>query len=254
MSIVLAALDDNPTSTAVLAVARRLAPILGASVQGIHVVTGIGPVPPWLADVDVPVRVAHGDVVDQLVAAGTPDEVVAMTIGARGRPGNGHGHPLGSTAVGVATRLAKPVAVVPPHTDPNAALHRVLVPLEGSIPTSIASRSLIQLAPDAGLDVVALHVLEPEMLPLFTDQPQHEHVAWAREFLHRYCHWGIGVVRLVTRVGLSSELVPAAAREARVDLIVLGWSQELAKGHAPVVRAVLENVSVPVVLVPTAPG
>jgi nucleotide-binding universal stress UspA family protein len=253
MSIVLAALDDSPTAAAVLAVARRLGLILGASVRGVHVVTGEARIPEWLTAADVPVLVARGDdVVDQLVAAGTDKDVVAVVIGARGRPRNGR--PLGGTAVGVATALAKPVAVVPPQTDPDAGLHRVLVPLEGTMPTSMAPRSLIELAPGAGLEVVALHVLEPEMLPLFTDQPQHEQMAWAREFLHRYCRWGIGVVQLVTRVGRTSELVAEAAREAGADLIVLGWSQELAKGHAPVVRAVLEQVSVPVVLVPTGPG
>jgi nucleotide-binding universal stress UspA family protein len=232
MSTVLAALDDSPTAVPVLAVARQLGRVFGASVQEL--------------------RVLRGNVVAQIVAAGASDDVVAVVIGARGR--SGERHPLGSTAVGVARALAKPIAVVPPTADPTLGLRRALVPLEGTTPTSVAPRFLVELAPDAGLEVVALHVLQPESLPAFTDQPQHEQLAWAGEFLYRYCPWGIGAVHLMTRVGHVHELVPAAAKESGADLIVLGWARQLTGGHARVVRAVLEEVAVPVVLVPVLPA
>jgi nucleotide-binding universal stress UspA family protein len=232
MSTVLAALDNSPTAGSVLAVARQLGRVFGASVQEL--------------------RVVRGDVVEQIVEAGSSEDVVAVAIGARSRPADGH--PLGSTAIGVATGLAKPIAVVPPGAKPPTGLRRALVPLEGTTPTSVAPRFLVELAPDAGLEVVALHVLEPDSLPAFTDQPQHEQLAWAGEFLYRYCPWGIGAVHLMTRVGHVHELVPVAARESGADLVVLGWAQELTGGHARVVRAVLEEVSVPVVLVPIVPA
>jgi nucleotide-binding universal stress UspA family protein len=233
-------------------VAQRIAPIFNALVRGVHVGKPGLSVPGRLsAAAGVPLRVIRGDVVDRLVAAGSADNVAVLVIGARGRVEDER--PLGTTATGVATAVEKPVVVVPPEADPHASLDRVLVPLEGTPPTSLAPRFLIELAPDAGLDVVVLHVLEPPALPAFTDQPQHEHLAWAREFVARYCRWGIDTVRLVTRVGRCAELVPAAARECGCDLVVLGWSRELAGGRAPVVRAVLEQLPLPVVLVPV-PG
>jgi hypothetical protein len=48
--------------------------------------------------------------------------------------------------------------------------------------------------------------------------------------------------------------VPRTADELHVDLIALGWAQELAAGRAPVVRATLERASVPVMLVPVIVG
>jgi nucleotide-binding universal stress UspA family protein len=250
--MVLAALDDSATAGPVIAVAHELGRILDARVQGVHVLTGPGPVPERLTGARIPLWTVRGDVVDRIVAAGSREDVVAVTIGARCRRADGP--PLGSTAVGVATALAKPVVVVPPHADPDAKLRRALIPLEGTVTTSLALRPIIELAPDAGLEMVVLHVLRPEAVPPFSDQPQHEHVAWAREFLHRYCRWGIGVVRMLTRVGHTAELVPMVARDTSSDLVVLGWSGKLAGGRAPVVRAVLEQVPVPVVLIPTEPG
>jgi hypothetical protein len=57
-------------------------------------------------------------------------------------------------------------------------------------------------------------------------------------------------VRLETRVGRSDELVPIVAAECGCDLVALGWSQELAPGRAPVVRATVERSHLPVLLVP----
>jgi hypothetical protein len=61
---------------------------------------------------------------------------------------------------------------------------------------------------------------------------------------------GAGAVRFETRLGRTEDFVPLAAREFGCDLVVLGWSQELAPGRARVVRVTLERSSVPVMLVP----
>jgi nucleotide-binding universal stress UspA family protein len=161
---------------------------------------------------------------------------------------------LGSTAVAVATTLLKPVVVVSPEAEPPPIISRALVPLEGELTTSLAPRALIELAPAVGLEVVALHVVPPEAIPAFTDQPQHEQQAIAREFLARYCPWGIDVVRFETRVGRREDLIPLAAEECDCDLIVLGWLQQLSSGRAKVVRATLERSRVPVMLLPIQAG
>jgi hypothetical protein len=156
--------------------------------------------------------------------------------------------PLEATALQLATALAKPVLVVPPDAAVTRAFRRVLVPLEGTRSTSLAPRSIVELA--GKIDVVALHVHEEDSIPAFTDQPQHEHAAWEQEFLARWCPWGIGSVQLESRVGRAADVVPVAAHECGCDLIALGWSRELEAGRAPVVRAALERSRVPVLLVP----
>jgi nucleotide-binding universal stress UspA family protein len=250
-TIVLAALDRSLAATPVLATARALARVLGAEVVALHVQEDSAETPSEFARAaGVRLRIVRGDVVDRLVAEGEADDVAALVVGARGIPTDPR--PLGATAVAVATTIIKPVVVVSPRAEPQPTISRALVPLEGDLTTSLAPRALIELAPEVGLEVVALHVFHPEAVPAFTDQPQHEHETVAREFLARYCPWGIDVVQFESRVGRREDLIPLAAGECGCDLIVLGWLQRLSPGRANVVRATLERSSVPVMLVPIA--
>jgi nucleotide-binding universal stress UspA family protein len=115
----------------------------------------------------VPFRTLPGPVVENLVRAGEEEDVVAVVIGARGTPSAPR--PLGATAAAVATALGKPVVIVPPDADPPSKFRRVLVPLEGTVSTSLAPAMIIELAPDAELEVLALHVYDLDSLPAFTD-------------------------------------------------------------------------------------
>jgi nucleotide-binding universal stress UspA family protein len=245
MRKVLAAIDGSAADTPVLMDARALADLLAAELEAIHVEVEGGRAP---ESEHVPLRVVAGVVVDELARAGEDEEVVALVLGARGLPTDPR--PLGATAEAVATRVAKPVLIVPPDGVRPAAIRRILVPLEGTLSSSRAPRLLFELARGARLDVVALHVLGTDEIPSFTDQPQHEHRAWATEFLARYCPAGNTTVRLETRIGRAESLVPLVADECGCDLIALGWAQELAPGHAPVVREALRGSQRPVLLVP----
>jgi nucleotide-binding universal stress UspA family protein len=246
---VLAAVDCSLAAGPVLATARALGEVLGAQATAIHVRQGRTQTPRSLSKAaGVPLRVVDGAVVERLVSAARSDAVAAVVIGAHSVPADPR--PLGSTAIAIATTLVKPVVVVPPEAEPRQAIRRVLVPLEGDVATSDAPQSLIDLVPTVGLDVVALHVVLPNSIPAFTDQPCHEQEARAREFIARYCPWGLETVRLATRVGRREEHVPLAARELACDLIVLGWSQRLTPGRARVVRAALEGSGLPVMLFP----
>lgn len=249
MKTVLAALDSSLAGNPVLVSARGLAHLLGARARAVHVAAGDDRTPRNVAQAaGVPLSVVSGPIVERLIEEGRDEDVTAVVIGARGTPSGRR--PLGSTALAVATSLLKPVVVVPPDAHVAPEFHRILVPLEGTTSTSLAPRSLFEVAHGAQLDVIALHVHEEKDIPAFTDQPQHEHEAWAREFLARYCPWGIGAVSLEQRVGRSDELIPQVAEEAHCDLIALGWAQALAPGRAPVIRATLERSHVPVMLVP----
>ena len=247
-TVVLAALDDGDVAGPVLATAQNVAKMLGAPVRAMHVRRHDIGVPERLTGIGVPLEVLHGDVVQRLIEAGAADDVAAVVIGARERIDDHR--PLGTTASGVAVAVEKPVVVVPPDVAPGAVLHRILLPLEGTVPTSMATRFLTELALDAGLDVLALHVLTPWTRPARTDQPRDEQVAWALEFVTRYDPWRDGAVELITRVGRTEDLIPAVAEEHDTDLILLGWSRVLTRGRARVVRAVLAESSVPVVLLP----
>jgi hypothetical protein len=252
MKKIIAALDDSLAATPVLATARALGQLLDADVEAVHVAVDGGRVVRAATEsAAVPLRLLEGNVVEAVIAAARDPEVVVTVLGARGTPGSAR--PLGATALAVARALTSPLVAVPPDAAPVRRLRRILVPVEGGVRTAPAPGAVIEIARKAGaraVEVVVLHVLEEGSLPAFTDQPQHEHPAWAREFVRRFCPWGIGAVSLQTRVGRSDELVPQAARESDVDLVALGWAQELAEGRARVVRATLERSGVPVMLVP----
>ena len=249
MKKVLAALDNSPAGKSVIASARALAALLQAQLEAVHVETdGHRTVRDLTEAAGIPLLTTTGPVVERLVEAGEAGDVVALAIGARGTHASSKS--LGGTAAAVAVALCKPVLVVPPDGDPSPTFRRVLVPLEGSLSTSLAPRSLFELAAEARIGVVALHIHDEDSIPAFTDQPQHEMAAWTREFVERYCPWGIGTVQLETRIGRIGELVPQVAEECRCDLIALGWSRQLAPGRAPVVRETLERSHLPVLLVP----
>jgi nucleotide-binding universal stress UspA family protein len=249
MNHVLAALDNSPTAKSVLASARALAALLDTEVAAVHVQTDGGRTARSVAEaVGIPLRIATGPVVERLVEAGEAGDVVALAIGARGTSVSPK--TLGGRAAAVATALPKPVLVVPPAADPRPAFRRVLVPLEGSLSSSLAPRWLFELPGGTQIDVVALHIHDADSIPSFTDQPQHEVSAWTREFVERYCPWGVGTVQLETRVGRIGELVAVVAEERDCDLIALGWSRDLSSGRAPVVHETIHRSHRPVLLVP----
>jgi nucleotide-binding universal stress UspA family protein len=249
MRTVVAAIDGGRATRPVLACAHAVGRMLHADVVAVHVRTGgVGAQRAFATRAGLPLRVLHGRVLDRLVEVGGDPGVAALVIGARGLAADRRA--LGSTATAVATRVPKPVFVVPPDAEPCVEFKRVLVPLEGTRATSLAPRSLVELGPGRELDVVVLHVLEPESIPSFVDQPQHWHAAWTREFLARYCPWGIDEVDLRVRIGRREQVIVDTARESGCDLIALGWSQDLSEDHARVVRATLRLSSLPVALIP----
>jgi nucleotide-binding universal stress UspA family protein len=248
---IIAALDNSLAAKPVLTTAVALAELFGAEVTPVHVTTDGARVARSISEsAGLTLQTLRGPIVEQLLDQARPDEVAALVLGTHGTPGDRR--PLGSTAVAIATSLQKPVVVVPPDARTSGALHRALIPIESGLSASLTPRAIVELAQGTELEVVVLHVHQPAALPAFTDQPQHEHSAWAREFVRRYCPWGIGAVRLEVRIGSPDELVPLVAEQERVDIIALGWAQELAEGRAPIVRAALARGKLPVMLVPVS--
>jgi nucleotide-binding universal stress UspA family protein len=249
VSDVIAALDNSIASTPVLATAVALAELFNAEVTPVHVsIDGARVAENVAARAGLELKTRSGPVIDGLLEELEAEHAVALVIGARGMPGDRR--PLGSTAVAIATASRKPVVIVPPDARLAASLQRALIPIEDGLSAALMPRAIIGLGEGATVDVVAVHVQEPALLPAFTDQPQHEQPAWAREFLRRYCPWGIGTIRLEIRVGNAADIIPAVAEEEAVDIIALAWAQELAEGRAPVIRAALGRARAPIMLVP----
>jgi nucleotide-binding universal stress UspA family protein len=250
MRTVLAALDDTAVAEPVAAFAALLSNVMNAEVDAVHVHVDGEDLPRAAAErIGVALRTVEGAPGAALEHEAAPDDVVAVVLGRSRDPGGGSAGPI---ALELVTALPKPVAVVPRDAQRGRGLARVLVPLEGTLSTTLAPRRTIQLAADAGLEVVLLHVFDPASVPLFSDQPQHERAAWVDEFLARYAPYPPETVLLETRVGEPEQHVVAVALEWGADLIALGWSQELAEGRAPIVRAVLEQARLPVLLIPVA--
>lgn len=250
MTKVIAAIGDTEAAASVLTTARAVAQLFGASVEGLHVRSdGFAKASSAARDAGIPLCDVAGDVVQSLAAAGARRDVSALVLGTRDEPSEAK--PLGSTALELVGTVEKPVVLVPPRAAPARRIRGVLLPLEGTRQTSLAPAHVLELARDAAVDVLVLHVLDESALPLFTDQPQHETEAWTTEFLARYCPRGLRSVSLALRVGRPEDVVVDVAEASGVDLIALGWNQRLAPGRAAIVRTALERGRLPLLLIPT---
>ena len=131
MTTVLAAVDDSAAAGPVLATAVALGPTLGATARAIQVADTPGlTAQAAAAQLGVELDVVPGDPVEQIVAAAAADDVVAVVVGTRDRPGGRR--PAGHLALALADRVDKPVVMVPPDASPPERIRRVLVAMEGT--------------------------------------------------------------------------------------------------------------------------
>jgi nucleotide-binding universal stress UspA family protein len=248
-SIVKAFVGDGPTTGRVLSMANLLGDLLSASVEGVHVGDEASPETLEAArSAGVPLRVVPGDPIEQIVEQMSSRAVVGGVVGARQKPAGPR--PVGSTALEVITRVDKLVAVVPPRaTVPSPGIGSILVPLDGTPTSAAAVQVLSETCARSGVEIVVLHVFDSSTMPSFWDQPFHAAEAYASEFLARFMAQPGARVRL--RTGTPGEGVLDAATRESVDVIALGWSQQLDAGRAEVVRHVLSEALIPVLLVPS---
>ena len=188
--------------------------------------------------------VVTGEPADEIVRAGERPDVALVVLALSGVPSR---HAAGHTAQAVATRLSKPVLVVPSGAPPRSTLTRVLFPLDGNRGVSTALRPLIAAYVALGFEVIALHVFQPDTVPRFLDRPEDVEV-WREELLAEHCA-ELGI-RLLTRPGPTTESLLDVAVTEDVDIIAMGWHQDLSPHHAAVVRKVLRRADRPVALIP----
>ena len=249
MRTVLAAIDNSAAARPVLAAAAAFADLLHVDVTAVHVQENGNRNARAAAEAaGVPLHETTGRVISRIGKSAQEAGVAALVLGARGGAGR---RPAGHVALELAVSLPMPLVVVPPDAVVPTVLRRILVPLNGERTTAAALAETMSLACERELEVVVLHVHDPVLLPLFSDQPQHELEVWSQEFLRRHCPHPEHV-RLETRIGIPGQHVLQVADKIQADMIALGWSQELGEGRAAVVREVLERSAVPVLLVPLA--
>jgi nucleotide-binding universal stress UspA family protein len=148
----------------------------------------------------------------------------------------------------VITQIATPVIVVPRNSNQvMRGVSHVLLPMDGTQATAAGVADMAQRALDAGATVVGVHVFDTGNIPAFWDQAAYSHQEWTREFARRHLP---EAVELDLRSGRPAEEVLAHAEQDGVDLIIIGWGQDLSVGRAATVRHALTHGHTPVVLVP----
>lgn len=244
MTTVLAAVDATAAARPVLETASRLAHVLEADTVAVHVGDDPGLAAAVAEELGASLIIVPGEPADEIVRRGERPDVAWVVLALSGLPSR---HEPGQTAQAVATRLSKPVLVVPPDTTPRRTLTRVLFPLDGNRGVSAALRPLIAAHVAAGFEVIALHVFQPDTVPRFLDRPEDINV-WREEFLAEHCA-ELGI-RLATRPGPTADSLLDVAAQEDVDMIAMGWRQDLSPHRAAVVRKVLTTADRPVVLIP----
>jgi nucleotide-binding universal stress UspA family protein len=168
---------------------------------------------------------------------------------------------LGSVAAAVLRAAHCPVVLVPPNRGRKRwALHRLLVPHDGTPTSAAAIGSATDLASKAAAELIVLHVATPGgerpaehgtlVSPRYLDQPHHEWPAWAQEFLDRVRAVGgakAGIeIRLAIAKGEAGAAIVDFARQC--DLIVLGWRGALEPDRALTMQHVIRDTTCPVIV------
>jgi nucleotide-binding universal stress UspA family protein len=252
VSKVIAAIDDSSEALAVVGTGDAVASLFGSILEVVHVCeANDDAVPAKLTSSGHDVRLLRGPVSSTIAQAAAKADVAAVVLGAGGRPG---GPSVGSSAERLIISVPIPVVVVPTRASAPSRIRRVLVPLDGTRTASDALFHAVQLSAQPDVRFIVLHVHTGTSLPMFSDQSHHEVRAWSAEFLRRHARPISVTSPLRLRVGQARDEVLVVAAQERVDLIVLGWRQDLSAGRSAVVRSTLLRATVPVLLIPGQRG
>ena len=251
MPTILAALDDSAATGPVVAVAQWFAALLDVEVLALHVSEdGDGLTAHAVADAaGVKFELRTGDPVATICDAAAEPEVRALAIGARGLPT--HGMPAGHVALDLVGNIPKPVIVVPPDVRvPSGARLRVLAPVDEDPRSADALRRLLEEMHPAGLELVMLRVFDAEHIPRFANHGTYDADIFVQELVRRTVPSVVAPTRVEMRVGHPAHTILAVERELDVDVVVLGWAQDLVNRRASVVTRLLAHAKTPVILLP----
>jgi nucleotide-binding universal stress UspA family protein len=249
MTIVLAGLDTSTAARPVLETALRIGELAGADVEVVHVQDDpldSFEVAKSLAEKSgVSFRLWTGRVGPALLTALDAPEVIAAVIGVRSK--SIARRPISKTVRHVLEHAHKPVVVVPPEVVAPGSIHRILLPLEGTEPSSRSVRERLSPLLVADVELIVLHVFTEDTVPAMLDRPSYGLETWGREFLNLHLPRAASIE---LRRGPVATRVAEVSREHGADLIVLSWSQSSSAEQARVVREVLDASELPVLLLP----
>lgn len=263
-------LDASGHALVALPVAKRLAELEGATLHLVHVAREISAPAKVLESVGLSRTELRGSVLD--AKAGEPPSGIieaaselqsALIVMCTHTAMLGAEKTLGSTALAVLKGAPCPVVLVRPERGVVPwALHRILLPHDGTPTTSAAIRPAAELARRAGAELSVLHVAAPGARlpvergsltpPRYVDQPQHEWPAWVGEFVERLgcvCPLESLEVRMSLAHGAPGDEVLRFAAEQASDLIVLAWRGEWEGERAATVKAVVRRAACPVMVI-----
>ncbi len=246
MNRVLAFVDGSPSSFPVQHTARRVAELLGAETDVVHVRSD----PEQPATVDLSgKRVITGDPAEKLVAEAQQPGVVAVVLGARSMPGK----PVGHVTHRLLATSPVPLVVVPADSAGlDHASRRILVPLDGDPATTEALRPLAAALRNQDVDIHVVHFLDSESVPPFIGTG-HDLEILAEEFrvLHLpECSDGCDL-----RLGHPAQhLIEMLGPDepGGVDALLVAWHRNLEPGRAETLRRLLRESPVPLIVVPIA--
>lgn len=168
---------------------------------------------------------------------------------------------LGSVAAAVLRASPCPVVLVPPTRGRRRwALHRLLVPHDGTPTSAAAIGPATDFALKAAAELLVLHVATPGVerptepgtlvSPRYIDQPQHEWPAWAKEFIERLRAVGGAKGGIKSRLAVAHGEAGAAIVEfaRQSDLVVLAWRGALEPDRARTMRRVIRDTTCPVIV------
>jgi nucleotide-binding universal stress UspA family protein len=247
MRKVVACVDNSTAARPVLAAAAAIAPLLDATVEAVHVrEDGEATVDAIVEARHVELCVLQGDVVEELVSYACRPDVVATTVGAHDH--SGRARHMGHVPTELADRSDAPVLVVPPDATFSGPVHRVLVAMEGKRGHELALKGAVDVAVDAKLEIIVVHVDDESSIPAFSDQIQHETDAYAAEFLARFAP-SAPEAKLELRVGDPADEILRASETIKPELLAMGWRQRPAQAHEGVAPTVVARCRYPVLLV-----
>jgi nucleotide-binding universal stress UspA family protein len=254
MTQLLAALDDSAATAPVTAVARWFGNLFDLEILALHVSEdGSGTTARQTADAaGIKFELREGDPARVISQAVDDPDVWAVVLGARGLPASRM--PAGHVTLDLIRRATKPVIVVPPDVRVPTADRpmRLLAPVDAARPSAEALCLLLDEMQAPDLELVLLHVLDAQHIPMFANHGMHEEETWCDEFARRTTPSHATQARVDRRVGHPAHTILAVERELDPDLVVLAWAGNLARGRAAVLKRLLGHATTPLVLLPLA--
>jgi nucleotide-binding universal stress UspA family protein len=265
--LVLVPLDGSKNALSALPIARVFAHLEKGAVRILQVAGEIGQPgktaePPRLEPADLGgavLEVRGGRPAEAILAAAGDCGAAMIVLGAYSadvRPADA----IGAAAQAVLCGAHCPVVLVDPtRTTPAWTLRRVVALHDGSPAVSQALRPAIQLAGEAGAELVVLQVASDERAletgsiapPVYLDQIQHSWPAWSGEFLQRLasiCPLTDVRVRLLVAHGEPANETIRVAGQESADLVVLAWEGRWEAAQASTLKALLRDAPCPIMV------